>query len=370
VPPAAWSEVLADDPGATIYQTPAWFEATKAASGAKDVSRLYVLEDGRRLVLPMLRRVPVPGVVLDDSYPGTYGAGGLLASGGLRASDVAHVLTDLLRRSATRTRVKATYQTAGCWDAVHIRGVKGLSQRVEVLDLDGGFPRVWDTRFHSSARRAVRKAERSRLIVECDSGERLISTFYDLYLEWTDRRAEESGLPPAVAAWRARRREPLRMFQAVATRLGDCCRVWVASYDGEPIAAMITLVYREHAVYWRGYSKKAVAGPLRANNLLQRLAIEDACEAGCRYYSMGESGGVAPLIRFKQTLGATPRRAIERRIERVPISALESFEGRAERMAMLWCGRFVNTIRGSRRTARPPRGGPRLRMDAGHLDRS
>jgi hypothetical protein len=337
---AAWSEVLADDPGATVYQTPAWFEAARRASGATDVSRLYLLEDGRRLVLPMLRRVPFPGVVLDDSYPTSYGSGGLLASGGLRTTDVTHVLTDLLRRSATRTRVKANHHAASCWDAGHVRGVKSIPRRVEVLDLDGGFPRVWDQRFHSSARRAVRKAERSRLIVECDSGDRLISTFYDLYLEWTDRRAKESGLPPTVAAWRAKRREPLRMFQAVAAMPGDCCRVWVASYDGEPIATMITLVYRQHAVYWRGYSKKAVAGPLRANNLLQRLAIEDACEAGCRYYSMGESGGVAPLIRFKQTLGATPRRAVECRIERVPISALETLSGRVEeRTATLWRGR-------------------------------
>jgi Acetyltransferase (GNAT) domain len=298
-----------------------------------------VLEDGRRLVLPMLRRVPFPGVVLDDSYPGNYGAGGLLASGGLRASDVTHVLTDLLRAPATRTLIKTNYNTARCWDAGHVRGVKSIAGRVEVLDLDGGFPRVWERRFHSSARRAVRKAERSRLEVQCDSAGRLISTFYDLYLDWTARRAKASGLPPSVAVWRAKRREPSRMFQAVAAMPGDSCRVWVASYDGEPVATMITLVYRQQAVYWRGYSKKAIAGPLRANNLLQRLAIEDACVAGCRWYSMGDSGGVASLIHFKQTLGATPRRTVACRIERVPISALETVKHRAEEStAMLLSG--------------------------------
>jgi len=53
-------------------------------------------------------------------------------------------------------------------------------------------------------------------------------------------------------------------------------------------------VHGENADYWRGYSRKDLAGPSRANNLLQRLAIEDACDAGCRYYSMGGSG-VVPL---------------------------------------------------------------------------
>jgi hypothetical protein len=50
-------------------------------------------------------------------------------------------------------------------------------------------------RFHSSARRAVRKAEHSDLSVERDTSGRCVPTFYDLYLNWTERRAEEAGLP-------------------------------------------------------------------------------------------------------------------------------------------------------------------------------
>jgi hypothetical protein len=90
------------------------------------------------------------------------------------------------------------------------------------------------------------------------------------------------------------------------------------------------LIHGQHAVYWRGYSRKELAGPSRANNLLHRLAIEDACESGCRFYSMGESGGVAALEHFKQTMGATPRSAVECRIERLPLTKVENWLGRAE----------------------------------------
>ncbi|MGE5070817.1 MAG: hypothetical protein ACM3KJ_09210, partial [Bacillota bacterium] len=43
-----------------------------------------------------------------------------------------------------------------------------------VLDLDGGFDRVWGERFHASARKAVRRAERAGLTVERDTTGRLV----------------------------------------------------------------------------------------------------------------------------------------------------------------------------------------------------
>jgi hypothetical protein len=170
----------------------------------------------------------------------------------------------------------------------------------------------------------VRKAERSGLSVERETTGRLIPHFYQLYLDWTERRARESGIPRRVASLLAKHREPLKKFQAVAAIPGDGCRVWLARRDREPIASIITLVHGRHAIYWRGYSNKAAAGPSAANSLLQRLAIEDACDAGCRFYSMGESGGVSSLERSKQAFGATPRRGVEVRIERLPIGRVET----------------------------------------------
>ena len=332
-PREAWSEVLAADPDATVYQTPTWLDAVRQATGGSDASRLYLLDDGRRLVVPMVRRTPIPGLHLDDSYPANYGYGGLLAAGGLRPSDVRHTLTDLLTSRALSTRLKSTPNTAHHWDGGLVPGVVSASRRVEVLDLDGGFDHIWTRRFESSARRAVRKAERSGLDVESDTSGRLVPAFYQLYLDWTERRARETGMPRAVAAVAARRREPLKKFLAVAATVGENCRIWVARHEGVPIASIITLVHGAHASYWRGYSDKAVAGPLRANNLLHRLAIEDALAAGCRFYSMGESGGVGALEKFKQTLGATPRRAVDCRIERLPISRAAAVKGRVEAAA-------------------------------------
>jgi hypothetical protein len=328
-----WAQVLAADPGATVYQTLAWFDAARQASGASDVSRLYTLDDGRRLVLPLLRSAPLPGLHLDHSYPGGFGPGGLLATGGLRPSDVHEVLTDLSRSRAMSTRIVVNHGVADNWDAGLVPGVVTAARRVEVVDLDGGFGHVWKHRFQSSARQAVRKAERSGIVVEVDTSARLVPTFYQLYLDWTDRRAREVGLPGPIARSLARRRQSLKKFVTVASMVEENCRIWVARHEGVPIASIITLIHGRDAIFWRGYSDKAVAGPLRANNLLHRLAIENACAAGCRFYNMGESGGVGPLEKFKQTLGATPRRAMECRIERRLIRKAEAVKGRVDAVA-------------------------------------
>jgi hypothetical protein len=175
-----------------------------------------------------------------------------------------------------------------------------------------------------------------------------VPVFYDLYLEWIRRRAQESGLPASVSVRRARRREPLALVEAAARSLGESCRIWVARLDGEPVASMITIVGGRHANFWRGYSRKELAGPTRANNLLQRLAIEDACDAGCRFYNFGESGGVAALERFKQTMGATPRTGIECRIERIPLARAERIGRGTETTAVEGVSRALRVFAGLR----------------------
>jgi len=61
----------------------------------------------------------------------------------------------------------------------------------------------------------------------------------------------------------------------------------------------------------------------RAQDLIERLAVEEACQAGCRYYYMGDSGSSRSLGRYKEQFGALPYRYAEYRLERLPILAGE-----------------------------------------------
>jgi len=83
VPRDTWEEVLRNDPFALETQSPAWADAMCASGGFEDASRLYETADGRRLVLPLLRRSFAGGVVaFEASNPPHCGVGGLLAPGG------------------------------------------------------------------------------------------------------------------------------------------------------------------------------------------------------------------------------------------------------------------------------------------------
>jgi lipid II:glycine glycyltransferase (peptidoglycan interpeptide bridge formation enzyme) len=181
---------------------------------------------------------------------------------------------------------------------------------------------VWADRFKGNARTAVRKAERSGLTVERDSSGKLVAVVYELFKRSLDRWAHQQHEPRVLARWRGRHRDSMRKFELIAQMPGEACRIWVARLDGQPAAAAVVL-QGGNASYVRGMMDKELAGPTRANYLLQQLAIEDACNAGCRYYHMGESGSHAGLHNFKTRFGAQPHSYAEFHIERLPITELD-----------------------------------------------
>ncbi len=326
-PRRLWQDLVSADTKALAFQTPQWLDCVCEAGGYEDASRLYETPDGRAMVLPLVARGPARLLRAESSMPPSWGSGGLVAPGDLLAEEVAAVFADLSDRRIVRCRVRPTFLTTDTWDAARPAGVVALRRTVHVLDLQGGFDVVWRERFTDTTRRGLRKAEhdakRSGLAVECGSSLRFVSAFYDLYLQWITMHAEGSSVPAWLRRWNGRRMDPRRKFETVAAALGSNCRVWLASVGGRPVASLIALVHGPNAIFWRGTDNPALARPHRANELLQRMAIEDACRAGCRY-EMGESGGVSSLMRYKERFGAKPYPIAEYRIERLPLTQLES----------------------------------------------
>ena len=300
-----WWDVLRSDPEALASQSPAWVEAVCAFSSYVDVSRLYRRGDGSRLVLPIVSpRLMPPSVAPRLSMPEGCSTGGVVAEDGrLSREDLAVVMADLARRPLASVVVRPNPRLGHYWaDSAPWTTVRDV--RAQILELGGGFGEVWSHRFRSSVRRAVRKAERSRLAVERDSTGALMADFHALYTQSVTRWAGQEGVPPVVARIRAARGESLRKFRTVGVTLGPACTTWMAYLDGEPAAGIIVLTQGGNATYWRGAMNRDLAGPSRANDLLHRLAIEDACERGLERYSLGISNPGSSLERFKTGFGA------------------------------------------------------------------
>jgi hypothetical protein len=305
-PRDAWRAVYAADPHALLYHSPEWVDLLCSTGGYEDASRLYELPGGRLAVLPMVRNRVIRR---EASFPLGWGMGGLLAPGGVRASDVAAAFAELGSRRVAQISLRPDPLSGSAWEAAHPRNALRVPRLAHVLDLEGGFAHIWSKRFTGVARTAVRKAERSGLTVECDTTGRLLPVHYQLFDQ-------------SLARWRGHRRDPLAKLTAMAKHLDGACRLWVAWLDGRP-AASIIVIQGPNANIARGAMDKDLAGPTRANYLLHRLAIEDACSAGCRYYHMGESGASQPLAQFKTRFGARPYRSAEYHLEKVPVTAVD-----------------------------------------------
>ncbi|NUL04360.1 GNAT family N-acetyltransferase [Streptomyces lunaelactis] len=324
-PRAAWWQLAHADESALVSQTPTWLDAICATGPFADASRLYEFEGGRRLVVPLARRRARPAwLAAEESWPSDWGIGGpMMSPGVLDEAEARLVFHDLAQLPALRVAVRFGPGAYPAWARAVPQSFRTEDHMTQVVDLDGGFDAVWERRFHGRARRNVRRAERSAVDVEVDRTGRLVPVFYRLYEQSMVRWAEQQHEPLALARWRQTRNFPKRKLEAVADRLGESCAIYVASTGGEPAAAIVVLRHGAHARCWRGAMDRDLAHPVRANFLLHRLAIEDACAAGCRYYHMGESRPGSSLAGFKEGFGADGHPSPCYSRERLPVSAAE-----------------------------------------------
>lgn len=322
-PREVWLELYRRDSEALPSQSPIWLDCLCALGAHYDASRLYSFESGQQLLLPAVKRQGLPKrMSVQASFPHAWGNGGVVAKHPLKPEELAAVCDDLVKQPVLSTSVVPNPRQGKLWQAAQPKGCVSISRRAHVLDLEGGFDHVWQKRFAANTRNKVRRAERSGLIVECDTSGRLMPVFYKLFRRSVDRWAEQQHEPRWLAHQRAEQRDPLSKLVHIARHLGEVCRVWVAWHGDRPAAAILVMV-GQNADYMMGAMDKELAAPTNANDLLHKCAIEDACSAGCRFYHMGESGESAGIAAFKERLGARPYLYNEYRFERLPLSRID-----------------------------------------------
>lgn len=327
-PRDVWAELFragagADaDADAMASHDPAWLDLVATAVRGRDASRLYEFEDGSRAVLPLVRRrlgrSPVPML---ESMPGGWGYGGPIADRPVTAGMVRAVTDDLAAQRALRVHLRPNPLHTAAWrDGCSPRFTPSPSTTAHVLDLRGGFDVVWHERFTGHARRAVRRAERSGVVVESDTTGRLMPVFHRLLTLSFRRWAQQQHEPAWMAAWRGARRDPLAKWQRTADTMGEAVTVYIAWHRGEAAAGAIVLNGPRTAHYTRAAMDKDAVGPSQAPSLVQKTAIEDACRAGRLSYHMGETGAMNRLAQAKESFGARPHEFCEYRHERVPLT--------------------------------------------------
>jgi hypothetical protein len=285
---ARWHEFLCHHPAASIFHTPRWLEALRLTYGYRPIlfttSRAgQALTNGISFCeisswLGRRRLVSLP--FSDHCVP--------LAEGSNDLGELLAFLQEAVdRKRWTNLEIRAT-------DEVRRGGTESRQSRrffLHKLDLSSGIEDIFRGFHRDCVQRKISRAERENLVQEVGTSETLLSAFYSLLLK-TRRR---HGVPPQPTAW----------FRNLIGCLGDGATIRVAFKDADPVAAILTLQYKQSLVYKYGCSDESF-NHLGGMQMLFWNAIQDAKSSGLCEFDLGRSDNSnSGLVTFKDRWGAT-----------------------------------------------------------------
>jgi lipid II:glycine glycyltransferase (peptidoglycan interpeptide bridge formation enzyme) len=158
------------------------------------------------------------------------------------------------------------------------------------LDLRPDIPELYRRSHPDCVRRKIRRAEREGLVCESGSSPDLLRMFYSLLIK-TRRR---HGVPPQPFTW----------FENLMNCLGTQLQIRVALKESTPVAAIVTLTFKDTMTYKYGASDSRFHN-LGGMPFLFWHAIQEAHAAGFSELDLGRSDPDNPgLLAFKEHLGA------------------------------------------------------------------
>lgn len=158
------------------------------------------------------------------------------------------------------------------------------------LDLTADISDIYSKFHRDCVARKIHRAEREHLIYRNGDFAEDFEEFWKLYL-FTRKR---HNAPPQPRSW----------FRNLFSEFGDKAAIHLAGHAGRPIAAILTLEYKNTLVYKYGCSDPRLQA-LGGTQFLFWQAIQDAKSRGLRILDLGRSDSSNEgLVQFKDRWGA------------------------------------------------------------------
>jgi len=283
----AWLELIEKHPRSSVFHTPAWLSALGQTYGYESAA-LTTSPSGCELT---------NGVVF--CRVSSWLTGRRIVS--VPFSDHCEPLVDDWNQLGCILKDLRRQWRTDKWKYVEIRPVHSegaafsdLSQSQSFcahrLSLDPGIEEIHHRLHPDCVRRKIQRAQREKLEYEAGSSESLLAKFYFLLI--SARRHQK--LPPQPLAW----------FRNLIACMRNLLTIRVASRNGEPISAILTLAHKDTLVFKYGCSDRRF-NKLGGTQMLLWNAICDAKKCCLREFDMGRSDWTNPgLIKFKDRWGA------------------------------------------------------------------
>ena len=291
-----WSEFLQCHPAASVFHTPGWLEALHRTYGYEPIV-FTTASSGEELK---------DGIVFCPVQ--NWLRGRRMVS--LPFSDHCQPLVDTEANLKLLLGALRQNQERDKWKYIELRPLSSWKTGQEdqpafaageefsfhTLDLRPTLDTIFRNFHKSCVQRKIHRAERENLDYETGRSESILAKFYRLLL-LTRRRHQ---LPPQPMAW----------FRNLADCLGDKLTVRLVSKDGQPIASILTLSFKNSLVYKYGCSDARYHN-LGGMPLLFWKTIQEGKALGAHEFDLGRSDpDNAGLIAFKNHWGASQSRLV------------------------------------------------------------
>jgi hypothetical protein len=276
-------EIAEGNEAATFYHSRVWAESL-SVTFPHMIFRCLVARRGRTgagfFPFFLIRHGPLKTVW---SMPfGTYG--------GPVAED--ETCAAALRRAYGVVMSTAGLIHAGWIDFNNSAGEPGWDRKTadtHLVDLTGGFDRLWSDSIEKQRKKRTRRAENSGITVRRMNSHNDLRMYYDIY----SRR---------LTGWGERTTYPLKLFEDLLERGGETVRLYVAEHDGKIVGGHFNFYSKNMVTAWNGVTTPE-SNHLQPGTKLYIECFKSACSEGFEVYNLGGSLGKQSLIDFKESLG-------------------------------------------------------------------
>jgi hypothetical protein len=291
-----WSELVEKHPKASVFHTVAWLQALRRTYGYEPVAFTTSPPTGELKNGLVFCRI------------NSWLTGRRLVS--LPFSDHCEPLCDSTEDLNFLIRYLQTALEHQEWKYVQVRPINGnLSQTgdgigclpaetyfLHTLDLRPDLEDVFRSLDKDSVRRRIQRAERAGLVEKCGRSEDLLREFHALFVI-TRRRHH---VPPTPYAW----------FRNLTHCQGKALEIRLAYKDETPIAAILTLQFKD-VVYYKYGCSDARFNKFGATPWLLWRAIAAGKLIGANEFDMGRTQEEdAGLLAFKNHWNPRPKRLV------------------------------------------------------------
>lgn len=274
-----WDALLQQCPDSVAFQGLAWRDALASSFTQLDAMYLLIKQDDTVIGgLPAFVFQPIPGIRLWHSLPwNLFGGPQLIDSVQADAAGLMSTLETYLQTAASEKgwcelRWSLSPQNSVRYgDILTAAGYKRTEHFTHLLQTHGDVDSLWHA-YNKRVRGAVRKAEKSGVIVTDTTDTAAFSTFYSMYLTTVKRLG---GTP-----------KPRALMDMLLQR--NLAKLAVATYQDTIIAGLLYLHFNRTVTLWCEASVPEFL-QYRPNNAIFHHIITWACQAGYAWVDFGAS---------------------------------------------------------------------------------